>query len=105
MLDAVGRLKSRLGVAVDGVEFGIEDLPPSAPAPWEGSAVPLGRYFPADAGAGLRHRVVLYRRPIEARAEDHRELRDLVREVVVEHVAHLLGRRPGDIDPDHRGED
>ena len=99
---AVDRVHRRLGKSLDAVEFGIEDLPPSSPAPWEAGSVPLGRYFPADSAAGLRHRVVLYRRPIEARAEDHLELRDLIREVVVEQVAHLLGRPPSDIDPGFR---
>lgn len=105
VLTAVERLERRLGEALDGVEFGVEEVPPSGPAPWEAGEVPLGRYFPADSSAGLSHRVVLYRRPIESRAEDPRELRDLVRDVVVEQVAHLLSRKPEEIDPDYRGED
>lgn len=105
VLAAVERVERRWGKALDGVEFGVEDVPPSAPAPWESGGVPLGRYFPADPMAGLSHRVVVYRRPIETRAEDPKELRELVRDVVVEQVAHLLARNPDEIDPDYRGGD
>ncbi|WP_448629927.1 metallopeptidase family protein [Cellulomonas soli] len=61
--------------------------------------MPLGRYFPADAG--LPARIVLYRRPVESRATDPGDLAELVRDVVVEQVAHMLGRSPEDIDPDY----
>lgn len=105
VLAAVERVEHRWGKALEGVEFGVEDVPPSPPAPWEDGSVPLGRYFPADALAGLSHRVVLYRRPIETRAEDPKELRDLVRDVLVEQVAHLLSRNPEEIDPEYRGGD
>ena len=43
-------------------------------------------------------RVVLYRRPLETRA-DGDELDDLVADVVVEQVAHLLELPPEDVDP------
>jgi predicted Zn-dependent protease with MMP-like domain len=103
VLDAVERLERRWRAELAGVEFGVEDVPPSAPAPWEDGRVPLGRYFPADPVAGLSHRIVLYRRPIETRAEGPADLTDLVRDVVVEQVAHLLSRAPEDVDPDYRG--
>jgi len=103
VLDAVERLEKRWSAELSGVEFGVEDVPPSDPAPWEHGTVPLGRYFPADPPAGLSHRIVLYRRPIELRAEGRRDLADLVRDVVVEQVAHLLSRAPEDVDPAYRG--
>ncbi|MFV0252352.1 MAG: metallopeptidase family protein [Beutenbergiaceae bacterium] len=103
LLAVVERLEHRVGKAVSGVEFAVEEVPPSAPAPWERGAVPLGRYFPADAAAGLPHRVVLYRRPIVGRARGDDELSMLVRDVLVEQIAHLLGRAPEDIDPDYEG--
>jgi predicted Zn-dependent protease with MMP-like domain len=43
--------------------------------------------------------VVLYRRPIEARAVGTDELADLVHDVVVEEVAELLGLEPEIVDP------
>ncbi|MFC0646380.1 metallopeptidase family protein [Cellulomonas phragmiteti] len=97
VLDAVEDLERRWARQIDGAEFAVEDVPPSNPAPWEHGGVPLGRYFPADAG--LPHRVVVYRRPVEARASDPADLADLVRDVVVEQVAHLLGRSPEEVDP------
>lgn len=105
VLDAVERLERRWGKELDGVEFGVEDVPPSDPAPWEHGNVPLGRYFPADGPAGLRHRIVVYRRPVETRAEGPRDLANLVRDVVVEQVAHLLSRAPEDVDPDYSGDE
>lgn len=105
VLEAVERLEKRWRAELEGVEFGVEDVPPSAPAPWESGAVPLGRYFPAEPAAGLSHRIVVYRRPIEARADTPRERTELVRDVVVEQVAHLLAREPEEIDPGYRGRD
>jgi hypothetical protein len=42
---------------------------------------------------------VVYRRPVEARAQDDLDLADIVREVVTEQVAALLGVPPQEIDP------
>lgn len=100
MLDAVEGLERRWARQLEGAEFAVEEVPPSAPAPWEHGGVPMGRYFPADAG--LPPRIVVYRRPVEARAADEADLADLVQDVVVEQVAHLLGRRPEEIDPRYR---
>lgn len=97
VLDAVERLEQTWPAEVDGIEFAVEDVPPSDPAPWEHGAVPLGRSFPAHGD--LPHRVVIYRRPVESRVGDGTELPALVHDVVVEQVAHLLGRRPEEIDP------
>ncbi|WP_244851190.1 metallopeptidase family protein [Cellulomonas fimi] len=102
VLDAVERLERRWRRQLDGTEFAVEDVPPSDPAPWESGGVPLGRYFPADAG--LPARIVVYRRPVESRAADPGDLADLVRDVVVEQVAHMLDRDPEDVDPGY-GED
>jgi hypothetical protein len=42
---------------------------------------------------------VLFRRPIELRATSRLDRAALVNEVLVEHIADLLGRDPSDIDP------
>ncbi|MBD8063081.1 metallopeptidase family protein [Oceanitalea stevensii] len=97
VLGAVERLEKRWSRQLSAVEFGVEEVPPSDPSPWEQDAVALGRYFPADPAAGLTDRVVLYRRPIQSRCEDATELHALVEEVVREQVAHLLGRDPDDL--------
>jgi len=100
VLEAVARLEKRWSRQLDGTEFAVEDVPPSNPAPWEQGGVPLGRYFPADTG--LTARIVIYRRPVETRALDAADLEDLVRDVVVEQVAHLLARSPDEVDPFYR---
>ncbi len=97
VLDAAERLESRWSRELDGVEFAVEDVPPSDPAPWEHGEVPLGRLFPATG----RHpaRIVVYRRPLETRAPEPTSLAPMVHQVVVEQVAHLLGLEPSQVDP------
>jgi len=95
VLDAVARLEPRWGEQLHDVDVAVELVPPSDPSPWEEQVAPLGRVFPADGGRAAR--LVVYRRPVEARADD--DLARLVHEVVVEQVAALLSRDPEDIDP------
>jgi len=97
VLDVVEALQRRWGPQLAGTEFAVEDVPPSEPAPWEADGVPLGRCFPAESGRSAR--VVVYRRPVDFRAADDADRADLVRDVVVEQVAHLLARTPEEIDP------
>lgn len=101
VLDAVERLEMRWSAQLHRTRFAVEDVPPSNPAPWEDGGVPLGRFFPAEPG--LDPTIVVYRRPIESRAVDAADLADLVRTVVVEQVAHMLGREPHEVDP-HAGD-
>lgn len=95
--DIVSRLERRHGAELSDVEFAVEDVPPTDPSPWERRAVAMGRYFPADRTAGLSHRIVVYRRPIQSRCSDRRELEDLLAMVVSEQVAHVLGIDPEDV--------
>ncbi len=96
VLDSLERLPDRVRDEVAKIEFAVEDVPPADPSPWERGEVPLSRVFPADRG--LPTRVVLYRRPIEARSERH-DAAEFVYSVVVEQVAHALGLAPHDLDP------
>lgn len=89
----------RLQPQVESIQFAVEEVPPSDPAPWERGVV-LGRGFAAEPKAGLPARVVVYRRPVSSRAADRHELAELVHRVVVEQVATMLGRRPEELDPD-----
>lgn len=84
---------------LDRVEFAVEDVPPSDPAPWEGNAAPFGRFFPADRMAGIPARVVLYRRPLQIRARSRYELEYLVHVVVCEQLSAGLGIAMTDLDP------
>ena len=67
-----------------------------------GGAVPLGRLLPAaldSRGRRTAPRVVVYRRPLEARAGDRADLAELVHDVVVDQVARLLQLDPDEVDP------
>jgi predicted Zn-dependent protease with MMP-like domain len=97
VLDAVEHLERRWATELEGVEFAVEDVPPSDPSPWEHGEVPLGRFFPSQGE--LPPRIVVYRRPVETRAGDPRDVAGLAQDVVVEQVAHLLGLTPEQIDP------
>ena len=96
------------------MEFAVEDVPVvplgSDPAldddvlvdDTAGGAVPLGRLLPAGVdgrGRPTAARVVVYRRPLEARAADRSDLADLVHDVVVDQVARLLNLDPDEVDP------
>jgi len=98
----------RLDIAVDEVPE-ITDCDPTT-VTWgsdvvEDGKVPLARLVPAGvdrAGLPTRARIVLYRRPLETRAQDSGDLSDLVHEVLVEQVASYLGVDPDSIDgPTH----
>jgi predicted Zn-dependent protease with MMP-like domain len=104
VLDAVEHLDDRWGAQLADVEFAVEDVPPLPTRPAaEGSAraIPLARLLPTTARRAAR--IVVYRRPIEARAADRDELADLVHDVVVEQVAELLGLEPETVDPGYGG--
>jgi predicted Zn-dependent protease with MMP-like domain len=60
----------------------------------------------ASADAAARPpRIVVYRRPLMARADGDDDLDELVFEVVVEEFARLLGVDPEEVDPGYPGED
>jgi predicted Zn-dependent protease with MMP-like domain len=96
VLDAASRMEHRAGKGFSDVEFAVEDVPPSDPAPWESADVPLGRLFAAQGK--MPARIVVYRRPVETRTTDSRELAVLINDVIVEQVAALLGVDPHDLD-------
>ena len=111
VLDAVEHLEGRWAAKLESVEFAVEDVPwvdHSSPDEvvldadvLEDGSVPLARVLPAHREGGREHpaRIVVYRRPLEIRAADRDDLADLVRDVVVDQVAVLLGRDPEEIDP------
>lgn len=94
----VGELERRWGREWGRLEFAVEEVPPSGPTSWE-RGVPLGRLFPAEGKFPAR--IVLYRKPIEQRAFDGDDQAALVRDVLVDNLAHLLGRAPEDVDPSY----
>lgn len=80
------------------VQFAVEDVPPSAPAPWEERARPCSHAFPGSHG--MAPRIVLYRLPLQTAARDRVELQYAIRDELVDCIAQLYGRRPDEIDPD-----
>lgn len=86
------------------MEFSVEEVPPVRSRIDEDDPVPLGQSRPA--GQGRPARVVVYRRPVEARGGgDQRDLTRLVRDVVVEEVADLLDLSPETVDPSYDSPD
>ncbi len=116
MLQAVAQLEPRWAAELAAIEFAVEEVPAAQP-PDLGSAdddhdsVPLARLDPAwpDSGDPARParpaRIVLYRRPLLARADGEEELGELVLDVVIEEFARLLGLDPQQVDPDYPEED
>lgn len=89
---------SRLAI----VEFAVEDVPGDINTfdadVLEDHDVPLARLV-NPSGSTSTPRIVVYRRPLELRAQGD-DLADLVRSVIIEQVANLLGVRPDEIDPE-----
>lgn len=130
--DEVRRLSQRWGRELAQVEFAVEEVPPVGPGglvrplgadrwgwrgePFEAASpldddsdpVPLSQTRSSPAGGSLR--IVVYRRPIEARGgqaggAEERELIRLVRDLLVEEVANLLGLSPESVDPSYDSPD
>jgi predicted Zn-dependent protease with MMP-like domain len=104
VLDAVARLEPRWESELSGVEFAVQEVPNEEIVADDAVPVPLARIDPGTGGpAGgdgyQSPRIVLYRRPLLARAEDEDELSELIFDVVVEEFAQLLGLDPDTIDP------
>ncbi len=99
---AVDRLEPRWGRHLSAVDIEIHDAPDVAV---ELGVVPLAASRPATRSDPPV--VVVYRRPVELRAPDRPTRVDLVRDLVAEQLAEILGLSPGDLDPayDDRSED
>ncbi len=131
VLQAVARLEPQWEAHLSGVEFAVEEIPPLDEASGGAhGAVPLSRLEPGSPrprgpepdddwpdgpgkpGADRPEtatgqdppRIVVYRRPLMARADDEDELGELVFDVVVEEFARMLGLDPGDVDPGYGGD-
>ncbi len=116
MLQAVAQLEPRWEAELAAIEFAVEEVPAAEPgelgaAGDDRDPVPLARLDPACPDAGdpaspaRPARIVLYRRPLLARADGEEELGELVLDVVIEELARLLGLDPQQVDPDYPEED
>jgi predicted Zn-dependent protease with MMP-like domain len=103
VLEAVARLEPRWEAELSDVEFAVQEVPDADTAGDDG--VPLARIVrgspdisdPGNPATGPR--IVLFRRPLLARAEDEDDLSELVFDVVVEEFAEILGVEPETVDP------
>ncbi|MCD2189126.1 metallopeptidase family protein [Actinomycetospora soli] len=107
VLEALEPIEERWGAELEELDVAVDDVPDvSTPVPDDDGVVgdgdiPLARLVPAGVdrrGAPTRARIVLYRRPLEARALDGEDLADLLHDVLVEQVAEYLGVEPDTID-------
>ncbi|WP_026645006.1 MULTISPECIES: metallopeptidase family protein [Bifidobacterium] len=94
----IRRLSAAWPELVRPLQFAVEDVPPSSPAPWEREPRLFSQAFPAEHGAPAR--IVLYRLPIQTHAVNRTDLQLAIRDEIVESIAELYGRRPDEIDPD-----
>jgi len=107
VLDAVEELEEHWATELASVEFAVEDvplldhqpLPDFDPEIVLDRGIPLGRLYRSGAAGVTQPVIVLYRRPVEARAVDRDDRADLVFMVVAELVAELLGKDIEEIDP------
>jgi predicted Zn-dependent protease with MMP-like domain len=102
--EALRTVPGRLLEHLQQVEIRIADVPPPDPF-GSGDEVLLGRYDAGEPPSVRRRqpqqradRLILYRRPLEARARSKPELVELVREVVIHEIAHHLGMDDDDIE-------
>jgi predicted Zn-dependent protease with MMP-like domain len=108
VLDAVARLEPRWGSELAGIEFAVQEVPEADELDDEFGSLPLARVVPGSPDSrnprqpATATRIVVYRRPLLARAEDDDELSDIVFDVVVEEFAEILGLDPESVDPGYR---
>ncbi|WP_240807589.1 MULTISPECIES: metallopeptidase family protein [Actinomadura] len=99
--DEVRRLGGRWGRELARVRFTVEEVP--SVEPWFDGPVPLGQTVPGEGKRPVR--ITVYRRPVEARAKSEAEQARLIRDLLVEEVADLLGLSPESVDPSYDSPD
>lgn len=111
-LEAYAPIHNRFPDQLSGLDLAVDTIPrmrldtSSAVLPDDIVAdgpVPLGRVLAPGvdtAGNPTRARLVVFRRPIERRAETPQERRELLTWVLTALVANYLNLDPRDIDPD-----
>jgi predicted Zn-dependent protease with MMP-like domain len=93
VITAVTRLERRWADQLAVIEVAVEDVPGPGADP-----VPLGSSEVATLDRPAR--LVVYRRPVEARARSRGAREDLVHAVVVDQLAELLGLDRATVDPE-----
>jgi hypothetical protein len=96
---AVQRVPARYLGQLRGLRVVVTEVPGANP---QNGAEPVALARVVPAGKGGPAAVVIHRRALELRADGVLERRRLVRDVVAESLAELLGRAPEDLDPSYR---
>jgi predicted Zn-dependent protease with MMP-like domain len=107
VLDALEPIEQRWHDQLTQLDIAVDDVPEidstTVDEPLWGDdvvadgSVPLAKLVPAGVdrhGLPTRARIVLYRRPIEARARGGADLTDMLHDVLIEQVASYLGLDP-----------
>ena len=97
-IDVMSDVESRWPEELAAVELAVEDIP-VLPHTWVAPRVPLASLVPATQV--VPPRLVLFRRPIEHRAETRADLEALLLTVVVEQLADYLGVPAEEVHPDY----
>lgn len=110
VMDSVAQIERRLADSLGSkftdlrhIEFAVDEVPPESQHYdadiVEDRGVPLSKLYPAQPGTvAAAPRIVLYRRPIELRAEGKAEMEGLVRSVLAEQLGSLLGLPPDELE-------
>ncbi|MCY7342371.1 MAG: metallopeptidase family protein [Pseudonocardia sp.] len=111
VLEALEPIEQRWGPELTELDLAVDDVPEveeTSPdeVVWGAGVladvgVPLAQLVPAGVdpeGMPSRARIVLYRRPLEARARSGADLAELLHEVLVEQVAEYLNIEPDAVD-------
>ena len=105
VMDAVEEIEEHWAAELAALEFAVEDVPPTDrgvefdPDTVLDRGVALGRLYRQGLADIAQPVIVVYRRPIEARAVDLDDRSDLVFMVVADLAAEYLGRDVDEIDP------
>jgi predicted Zn-dependent protease with MMP-like domain len=97
-VSVVGDIEERWPDQLSRMELAVEEIP-LLPDSWAAETVPLASFVEETATSPAR--LVLFRRPIEHRADTRADLEALVLTVVVEQIADFLGVTPDDVHPDY----
>jgi predicted Zn-dependent protease with MMP-like domain len=97
-VEVMSDVESRWPEELAAVELAVEDIP-VLPRTWVAPRVPLASLVPATGETPPR--LVLFRRPIEHRADTRADLEALLLTVVVEQLADYLGVPAEDVHPDY----
>ena len=100
VMAAVERLEPRWGPLLAALDVDVLEVPPNG-VEVSVREVPLAEH--RRGGHGRAPVIVVYRHPVELRAPDLLTRVELLRDLVTEQLAEILGMDPGELDPRYDG--